>query len=208
MRPNQFLVAQALLPSVVPDIRHSMKDEAKVRRGQAIGMQYVSFILQTIAADVNSTALQELLGEARTVAGADPRCHTILGCAWVSHIAVAFGMELALKALVVNEQGYCRRGHDLWELYKKLAPTTQSILTDGFCQLTKDKNVTITLPDLLRKHRDDFNKWRYLDDPVSFQDSDIGLLQLAMYAVLEVSAPDFTYPSSPLTEAGGRPSPG
>ena len=193
---------------MVPAIRHSMENEAKVRRGQAIGMQYVSFILQTIAADVNPAALQELLREARTVAGADPRCHTILGCAWVSHFVVAFGIELALKALVVNEQGYCPREHDLWELFKKLAPTRQSILTDGFCQLTKDKNVTITLPDLLRKHRDDFNKWRYLDDPVSFQDSDIGLLQLAMYAVLEVSMPDFTYPSNPPTQAGGRPNHG
>ena len=88
-----------MLPSVVPAIRHSMKNEAKVRRGQAIGMQYVSFILQTIAADVNPVALQELLREARTVAGADPRRHTILGCAWVSQFAVAFGIELALKAL-------------------------------------------------------------------------------------------------------------
>ena len=166
-------------------------------------MQYVSFVLQTIAADVNPAALQELLREARTVAGADPRCHTVLGCAWVSHFAVAFGIELALKALVVNEQGNCPHEHDLWELFKKLAPTTQSLLTDGFCQLTKDTDVTITLPDLLRKHRDDFNKWRYLDHPVSFQDGDIGLLQLAMNAVLEVGAPAFTYPSNSPTEAGG-----
>jgi len=159
--------------------------EAKLRRGQAIAMQSVAFLLIGIASDIDRAAVKSLLRDAKTISGADPWRHTMLGSAWVLHFVAAFGIELSLKALRAREGFSPRHCHNLLTLFNDLLPATRSKLETQFRHDTQHTRPGVALSDFLREHRNDFLEWRYLDKPKSLTSGDAGLLQLAMCAMLE-----------------------
>ena len=86
------------------------------------------------------------------------------------HIIGAFGAELGLKGclqqlgLFDKERHYT---HDLWLLYKEPPKQVRDAMTLKFHRLSNG----VGLPGILKKHRNDFVSWRYLDkDPADSSD--------------------------------------
>ena len=78
------------------------------------------------------------------------------------HFLHPFGVESALKAVLQKEGRYSpseHRTHHLYELFKSIAEDTRHHLTQVFFRRTQKG-----LYGILKRHHDDFVKWRYLED--------------------------------------------
>ena len=107
-----------------------------------------------------------------------------LGYLLSSVVLQALAAETALKALQMLKLGYFIKTHDLLKLFKQLQPDMRdgiSITYRALAQALNTESPTAidpesSLEDVLRRHRRDFEEWRYvyeLDDGAS-----IGLLDL------------------------------
>ncbi len=94
------------------------------------------------------------------------------GCGITSIVLRPFAIELALKALYMQETGgEPKHEHDLKILFESLKQTTQCSLEQRFERIRHEKvklgiysGETESLLQVLAQHRRDFEKWRYLHD--------------------------------------------
>ncbi len=162
---------------------------ANLRRGEALAIQWVAFALQKISADENQgSSMKEILGEAKTVGGQEGADIALLGFKWTLNIVLAFATELALKALSAKETGHHEHDHNLLRLFDELSTETQHKLEIEYQkqQRTSSSTAGETLRQLLECHKDDFVKWRYLDDCPEDLITDANNLQFAICAMLEI----------------------
>ena len=149
--------------------------------GQAIAMQYVVYLLQMMATHEGISALTSLLRNVRSVGGTEVVTTTSLGCNWASNILSSLTVELALKALLLKESGHYKHTHDLLELYSSLPDRVQARLECEYAE-----RCTRSLRELFVVHREDFVKWRYLDEDVDSLQSENIELQYAICTILDV----------------------
>ena len=170
-------------PKEEPSVPHTSRD-ANLRHGQAIAAQYVAYLLQSVIVEgLDGDVLVRLLKGARTVSGADPQRHTILGCAWILNIALAFGLELSLKAMLAKKGRKYSYTHNLVRLFHHLPDETQQEIEAKFREIVESD---VAFRELLDRHQDDFKRWRYLDEPGNTNMGEVFLLQMAICAVLDV----------------------
>ena len=85
-------------------------------------------------------------------------------------LSAAFGVELGLKGCLQQLHRFSRKQHhthDLWVLYMALPQDIRKELTSSFHKRSRGDG----LPGILKKHRHDFDNWRYLDqDPADSSD--------------------------------------
>ena len=97
-----------------------------------------------------------------------------VGCSVTSIVLRPFAVELALKALYLQETGRePKHEHDLKILFDSLKPSTQTSLEQRFEHIRQTKitqgiytGETDPLPQVLTNHKDDFEKWRYLHETI------------------------------------------
>lgn len=155
------------------------------RHGSALSIQWVGFALQRIIAEADTPLVRQLLGDAKTVGGQSGSPYLELGCVWTQYIIIPFGIELALKALLVKETGNHPDIHDLMKLYSRLQADTRAAIEQDYKNLL-DGWKSKPLPQLLEEHKDDFVRWRYLDETDNLSAEDPRLLQLVLSALLDV----------------------
>ena len=174
------------------DKTDSQDNLAKRRHGQAVAMQYVGYLLQTIPEEKNQKYLRGLLENVTSEGGGDGIHQARLGCIWAVNIVIAFTVELALKALLIKNEMEPPKQHDLLKLYTLLQLKTQNQLEDNFRISIENGEVvgTKTLRQLLTSHRDDFVDWRYLDKELENLKSECRELQFAVHAILDVHNSD------------------
>ena len=135
----------------------------KLRHGQALSMQWVSYLIGMIYEDTlqGGSSTKALLKGARSVGGGFPIKAWNLACLNALNVFLPFTMELALKSLLTER----KRSHDLLALYKALPINTQNKIEDEFQKLKQENGFREgQLITLLESHRQDFERWRYLDD--------------------------------------------
>ena len=96
----------------------------------------------------------------------------VLGCGIVSIVLRPFATELALKALYMQETSdEPKRTHDLKVLFESLEPATQKSVEQRFERIRQAKitkgtysGETDPLLQVLTRHKDDFEKWRYVHE--------------------------------------------
>ena len=118
-----------------------------------------------------------------------------LGLILSSNILLPLTAELALKGLLQRHKGRSEyeRTHDLLKLYQSLPPEVQSRLTERFQQLIEGPRAytdSATIQEFFATHRNDFERWRYLDDDVGGVISEPLGFHLAICAVLDQVYPD------------------
>lgn len=110
---------------------------------------------------------------------------------WPAAINAALAIEIYLKSFLskevrvqINDLGVSQsfkkteRGHDLFDLFKRIEPDLQFHLTEQYA-LIDSKNI---LPDLLKKHKDIFFNARYAyeKDAIKMVGNDVVHLAEAM----------------------------
>ena len=69
-----------------------------------------------------------------------------------------FGIEIALKALIMGQGGIPPRSHNLLELYETLAYETQKSIRE------KGEAMNIRVQGVMVEHRNSLQEWRYRED--------------------------------------------
>ncbi len=114
-----------------------------------------------------------------------------LGYLLSSVVLQALAAETALKALQMLKLGYFVKSHDLLKLFKQLQPdmrdgisiTHQTLVQAFNTENPTTINVKSSIEDVLRKHRRDFEEWRYvyeLDDGASISLLDLRIATKAL----------------------------
>ena len=114
-----------------------------------------------------------------------------LGYLLSSVVLQALAAETALKALQMLKLGYFIHGHDLLKLFKQLQPDMRngiSITYQALAQALNTEhpaliNLEMSVEDVLRRHRHDFEEWRYvyeLDDEANISLLDLRLATKAL----------------------------
>ncbi len=96
------------------------------------------------------------------------------GCGVTSIVLRPFAIELALKALYIQETGgEPRHEHDLKVLFESLQPATQTSIEQRFERIRREKANqgvsswgTDPLLRVLADHRNNFQEWRYLHEQI------------------------------------------
>ena len=120
--------------------------------------------------------------------------HLTLMTLYALHFLQPFGVESALKAILQKEGAYTpseHRTHHLHKLFMSIRKDARHHLERTFFQSTQKG-----LHGILKKHHDDFVKWRYLeDDAANPSDLDIATFDTIIDACidwLQVDACDCT----------------
>lgn len=109
----------------------------------------------------------------------------------------AFAVELALKALYMQETGgKAIRKHDLRVLFEHLSPQMQASVARRFERIRQTKvhrgvytGETEPLLEILTAHRDDFETWRYAYEQAG---SGLKTRPTALNSVIEAALEEFT----------------
>ena len=159
--------------------------EERLRHGQSLAMQWVSFSLQKIIADIESGGVKtnQLLDSTKDISAKSPLETIRTGSKYVLNFIIPLSIELALKAFLAKEGKEPDRTHDLFNLYNKLSKPTKRRIEHDFS--TQKINPDSSFKDLLIKHRSDFEDWRYLDNPEAIQTDDKEL-QIALCSILSI----------------------
>lgn len=108
---------------------------------------------------------------------------------WVADtILSVFGIEVALKALIRREGKEPPNIHDLYRLYKMLAPRTRKRICEKAEKLEaispKEGGEVIRAEEVIKKHRKSFEEWRYGESGKNL-DVVFGVLRGTLKAVIE-----------------------
>ena len=107
-----------------------------------------------------------------------------LGYILSSVVLQALAAETALKAFQMLKLGYFTHGHDLLKLFKQLQPDMRDGISIIYQSLAQDLNterpglinLERSVEDVFRKHRRDFEEWRYVYELDA--GANVGLLDL------------------------------
>jgi hypothetical protein len=158
------------------------------RRGQALSMQWVAYLLQNTYIDtcLGGDVTRSLLSHSmKGVAKKDLR-PLGTGCVYVTNFILPLTIELALKALILQEGAKPLKVHNLTRLYNQLSTETVKRLEEEFYNLKENKtNTSGHLKILLKEHENDFEGWRYLDHPTLLKRDEIDL-QISIIAILNL----------------------
>lgn len=119
-----------------------------------------------------------------------------LGCGVTSIVLRPFATELALKALYIQERGIePPHEHDLSILFASLNPATQASLEQRFDRIRQAKigqgkysGEEDPLPEVLFRHREDFENWRYLHE---IEGEDLNIKSTTLISVIEAALEEF-----------------
>ena len=116
-----------------------------------------------------------------------------LGQEVASNFLLPLTVELALKGLIQRHQGpsaYPHK-HDLLLLYETQPCEVRRSLDERFTHMATDTSAAgLDLPAFLEQHRNDFERWRYLNGDVAGLTADPIAFQLAACAVLDIAFGD------------------
>lgn len=162
--------------------------EEKLRHGQALAIQWVTFLLQKVVEDIDNGGekTRELIGNAQSVGKFNDLKTIALGYHYVLGSALPLAIELALKALLLKEGVTPRRTHDLLSLYSGLPELTRTMLQDKFQTLDEIDGYSERMSLILENHRTDFPDWRYLDSAGKLFKEENKKLQIAICTLLEI----------------------
>lgn len=161
-------------------------DDYRNRRGQAMSLQWVAYLLQSTQIDtqVGGDLTRSLLSYGMKDASRKDLVALQLGCVYTTNFILPLAIELALKALILQEGKKPKREHNLIHLYNQLSRNAFEKLEDKFFTLKNIQTKTSChLVNLLSEHADDFIEWRYLDSPQKLKRDEIDL-QIALVAIL------------------------
>ena len=135
-----------------------------------------------------ATHLQDILDE--TIQTPDHDSVDVAGCLLGGIVLKAFATELALKALYWRESGRApEHKHDLYDLFNKLEPSTQGSLERRFHRIWTAKEgydgQPLTMSQVLKDHKDDFVRWRYIYERKGFNRVELIRLEPAVEAVID-----------------------
>ncbi len=109
-----------------------------------------------------------------------------IGCVYVTNFILPLAIELALKALIIQEGSEPLRVHNLTRLYNQLSSKIVQKLEREFYDLKEYKtNTSSHLTLLLKEHENDFEGWRYLDNPTLLKRDEVDL-QTSIVAILNL----------------------
>ncbi|MDE0368714.1 MAG: hypothetical protein OXI84_01090 [bacterium] len=115
----------------------------------------------------------------------DREKHLLNMTLYALHFLQPFGVESALKAILQKEGRYSaseHRTHHLHRLFMSIQEDTKHRLTQVFFRRTRKG-----LPGILKRHHDDFVKWRYLEeDAANPSDLDIATFNTIIDACIDL----------------------
>ena len=146
------------------------------------------FIRQAKSLLWTATHLQDLLDE--TIQTPGPDSVDAAGCLLGAIALKAFATELALKALYWRESGRDPdHKHDLRDLFNNLEPSTQDSLEYRFQRIWSAKEgydgQPLTMSQVLKDHKDDFVRWRYIYERKGFNRVELIRLEPALEAIID-----------------------
>ena len=149
----------------------------------------------TMAQGVHRSA--HLLDRQLAIPGIEREEVTALGYTVTSTVLRAFAVELAFKALYMQETGAEEKyGHDLRCLFDDLKRYTQDSVERRFEDIRRGKinkgiysGETGSLRDVLDSHRNDFEEWRYAYEKVG--SGGLSTRQLVLNSVMEASVQEY-----------------
>ena len=107
---------------------------------------------------------------------------------WVPEtILSAFGIETALKALIRREGGKPKKIHDLYCLYRMLAPEAQKRIcekAEAIVIPSEGGGKAVRVEKVIKEHRNSFEEWRYGESGKDLL-ATFGVLQGTLKAVIE-----------------------
>ncbi len=161
-------------------------NDYKNRHGQALSMQWVSFLLQSVSVDIKQGGklTRSLFKNARASGGEDNYDALDVGCTYTVNFLLPLTVELGLKALILQEGKKPVRKHDLIELYHQLSEEIRATLEKEYKSVCENEDSKLS--ESLERHRVDFEGWRYLDNPASVHCEEIKL-QYAISTILNVA---------------------
>ena len=135
-----------------------------------------------------ATHLQDLLDE--SIQTPDHDSVDVAGCFFGAILLKAFATELALKALYWREGGCTpEHKHDLHYFFNKLEPSTQDSLERRFQRIWTVKEdydgQPLTMSQVLKDHKDDFVRWRYIYEGKGFNEVELIRLEPVVEAIIE-----------------------
>jgi hypothetical protein len=165
-------------------------NEQKVRHGQAMVIQMVSFLLQKIILDIDMGGkyTAELLGNARSVGGQLNLKTYETGCTYVVNFLLPLTIELSLKSLILKEKKKPLKEHNLTLLFNQISESSQEMIEREYHVGTR----TLPFKDcecvrkLFNNHKTDFEAWRYMDAAEKLSQREEIKLQYTISAILTV----------------------
>ena len=97
-------------------------------------------------------------------------------------VVYAFGIEVALKAIIKRQGETPDQIHDLLKLYEKIPVEAQENINERVSAIVP--NVS-DVQKLLKEHQESFVKWRYLEDFDGPHVVSLGALQATLRATIE-----------------------
>ena len=97
-------------------------------------------------------------------------------------VVYAFGIEVALKAIIKRQRETPDQIHDLLKLYEKIPVEAQENINERVSAIVP--NVS-DVQKLLKEHQESFVKWRYLEDLDGPHVVSLGALQATLRATIE-----------------------
>ena len=154
-------------------------------------------------------ALQWAIHELQLLPATEPYTPAHLGRHIVINVMLPFATELALKGLLDKEypSKEPRRIHDLAALYANLPSGVRNQVDSRFMRYQRSDPHQIPTPTsmaaFLAMHKDDFERWRYLDDAAEIAPPEEQKFQYALSALLDSC---FACEDAPLRTGGSLPS--
>ncbi len=174
----------------MPDGQNTPPEKIRAREAKigSTGGSTDHFIRQANSLLWTATHLQDLLDE--TIQTPDHDSVDAAGCLLGAIVLKAFATELALKSLCWRESGRApEHKHDLHDLFNKLEPSTQDSLERRFQRIWTAKEgydgQPLKMSQVLKDHKDDFVRWRYIYERKGFTRVELIRLEPAVEAVIE-----------------------
>lgn len=161
-------------------------NDYKNRKGQSVALQWVSILLQYVNVDIlrGGDLTRTILKGSTSHSGNTDYKALRIGCLYAVNFLLPLGIEVGLKALILNENKIPKKTHDLIKLHNQLNIATQQKIATELKKIQTNDNVSLI--KVLKSHRNDFERWRYLDNPSLIKREEI-LLQYVMSAILNVA---------------------
>jgi HEPN domain-containing protein len=155
------------------------------RKGQTLSMQWVIFLLQSVQRDISmgGEITRLVLNDAKSHGGDNDYNALQTGCTYTLNFLLPLTIELGLKALILKENNEPPKVHNLIKLHNNLTKETKENVQIQFRKLSEGDFKVI---DLLEKHKNDFENWRYLDDPSNCPGGDDVMMQYLVSAILDI----------------------
>ena len=168
--------------------------EWKLRRNQAMSLQWTVFLLHKVRTKLespDSLRIRKLLDYATDARSSFDYSALKLGCVIAVKVLIAFAFELALKSVIKFNGLNYPRTHSIIKLYNLIPKVgRQNIEKIYEDQCAQPPSIKRKIDELVSAINHQFVDWRYLDNAEDITNADDKVVQIFLSAILTYLSQD------------------